>query len=224
VNQTTQTPNTAPPEPTARDKMRDASAAAGEHMSDVGDSLKSGAADAQAAVADKADEAKDAAVDEIDRTAHGLEVAADEMQGSPVQQDLLREAADGLKQISHAMQGKSLGEMVEELSDFGRRNPLAYLGGATMAGFALARFARASTPAPDRHRGYTGSRSYTGSTAGGTRGVGAGTASQPYPGQPAAGTGMRPSATPSATPAAGTVPKPSTTPASPVRPGEPTNG
>ena len=37
--------------------------------------------------------------------------------------------------------------MAGELSEFGRQNPVAYLGGAALVGFALARFARASTPA-----------------------------------------------------------------------------
>ena len=69
------------------------------------------------------------------------------MEGSPFQQDLLREAADGLKQIAHAVEGKSIGTMAAELSEFGRQNPVAYLGGAALVGFALARFARASTPA-----------------------------------------------------------------------------
>ena len=69
------------------------------------------------------------------------------MEGAPFQQDLLREAADGLKQIAHAVEGKSIGTMVGELSEFGRQNPVAYLGGAALVGFALARFARASTPA-----------------------------------------------------------------------------
>ena len=69
------------------------------------------------------------------------------MDGSPLQQDLLREAAAGLKQIAHAVEGKSIGAMAGELSEFGRQNPVAYLGGAALVGFALARFARASTPA-----------------------------------------------------------------------------
>ena len=69
------------------------------------------------------------------------------MEGSPFQQDLLREAADGLKQIARAVEGKNIGTLAGDLADFGRRNPVAYLGGAALVGFALARFARASTPA-----------------------------------------------------------------------------
>ena len=78
------------------------------------------------------------------------------MDGSPLQQDLLREAADGLKHIAQAVEGKSIGAMVGELSAFGRQNPLAYLSGAALAGFALARFARAS--APDSAGGHTASK------------------------------------------------------------------
>ena len=103
--------------------------------------------EAKSAATEKAEETKDQAAGEIARTAQGLAAAAEEMEGSPFQQDLLREAADGLKQIAHAVEGKSIGTMAAELSEFGRQNPVAYLGGAALVGFALARFARASTPA-----------------------------------------------------------------------------
>ena len=116
-------------------------------MGDLRDAALSSLDEAKSAATEKAGEAKAQAADEIARTARGLEAAAEEMEGSPLQQDLLREAADGLKQIAHAVEGKSIGTMAAELSEFGRQNPVAYLGGAALVGFALARFARASTPA-----------------------------------------------------------------------------
>jgi hypothetical protein len=126
---------------------RDAGAAAQERLGDFRDAALSSLDEAKSTATDKAREAKAQVADEISRTARGLEAAAAEMEGSPLQQDLLREAADGLKQIAHAVEGKSLGTMAAELSEFGRQNPVAYLGGAALVGFALARFARASTPA-----------------------------------------------------------------------------
>jgi len=123
----------------------DVRSAATEKIGELRDAAQSKIEDAKSAAMEKTDQVKGKAADEIDRTAHGLEAAAEEMEGSPLQQDLLREAADGLKQIARAVQGKSVGEMVSGLSDFGRQNPLAYLGGAALAGFALARFARASS-------------------------------------------------------------------------------
>lgn len=121
--------------------VRDAGAAARDQVTET---ARSALDEARSAAADKGAEIKDVALHEIDRTADGLAAAAAELEGSPLQHDLLHEAAEGLKQISRAMQGKSIGTMVEEFSDFGRRNPLAYLGGAALAGFALARFAQAA--------------------------------------------------------------------------------
>jgi len=131
------------------DTLREAKDATGAQIEEAKQAARSALNDAQAAAVDKGAEMKGAAAVEIARTADGLEAAAAEMDGSPLQQDLLREAAEGLKQISNAVQGKSIGTMVEDLSEFGRRNPLAYLGGAALAGFALARFARASAPDPN---------------------------------------------------------------------------
>ena len=120
--------------------------AARESLHDLRDAAQSGLEDVKSTAADKTDEVKGQTADEIARTARGLEAAANEMEGSSLQQDLLREAADGLKHIAQAIQGKSVGAMVGDLSEFGRQNPLAYLGGAALVGFALARFARASSP------------------------------------------------------------------------------
>ena len=46
------------------------------------------------------------------------------------------------------MRDKDLGEVAGDVSDFARRNPLAFLGGAALLGFAGTRIARAS----ERHR------------------------------------------------------------------------
>lgn len=138
---------TNPPGSDLVQTAREAGAAAQERLGDLRDAAASSWDEAKSTAAEKVEETKDQAAGEIARTAQGLEAAAEEMEGSPVQQDLLREAAAGLKQIAHAVEGKSLGAMAGELSEFGRQNPVAYLGGAALVGFALARFARASTPA-----------------------------------------------------------------------------
>jgi hypothetical protein len=134
-----------PSESDAVQTAREAGAAAQERLGDVRDAALSSLDEVKSTATEKAGETKAQAAGEIARTARGLEAAAEEMEGSPFQQDLLREAADGLKQIAHAVEGKSIGAMAGELSEFGRRNPVAYLGGAALVGFALARFARAST-------------------------------------------------------------------------------
>jgi hypothetical protein len=141
------TPESAgPPEGDLARTAREAGAAAQERMGDFRDAALSGLDKAKSAATAEVERTTDRAAGEFAQTARGLEAAADEMEGSPLQQDLLREAAAGLKQIAHAVEGKSLGAMAGDLSEFGRRNPVAYLGGAALVGFALARFARASAP------------------------------------------------------------------------------
>ena len=132
----------------AAEGAQEAKAAIQEQLSGAKDAAREAIAGVRQGAAEQTEVARDAAVEGIDSTARGLEIAAEEMEGSPVPQDMLREAAKGLRQISQSIQGKSLGTIVEDLSEFGRRNPAAFLGGAALAGFALARFARASAPEP----------------------------------------------------------------------------
>ena len=125
---------------------RDAGAAAQDRLGDLGAAARSSLDEAKSSATEMVEETRGQAAGEIGRTARGLAAAAEELEGSPLQQDLVREAADGLKQIAQAVEGKSIGEMAGGLSEFGRQNPVAYLGGAALVGFALARFARASAP------------------------------------------------------------------------------
>ena len=141
------TDQTGPAETDLVQTARDAGAAAQERMGGLREAALSSVDEAKSAAIEKVDETKEQAAGEIARTAESLAAAAEKMEGSPFQQDLLREAADGLKQIAGAVEGKSIGAMAAELSEFGRQNPVAYLGGAALVGFALARFARASAPA-----------------------------------------------------------------------------
>ena len=136
-----------PPESDLVQTAREAGGAAQERLSGLRDAAQSTLEEARSTASEKAEETEDLAAGELARTAQGLHAAADNMEGSPFQQDLLREAADGLKQIARAVEGKNIGTLAGDLADFGRRNPVAYLGGAALVGFALARFARASTPA-----------------------------------------------------------------------------
>ena len=154
------------PQTDLKEGAREAGSEVQRRAGEMRETARGALRDAKAAAEDRTEAAKGQAADEIARTARGLEAAADELADAPLQQELLREAADGLQQIARAVQGKSIGALVEDLSDFGRRNPVAYLGGAALAGFALARFARASAPqetadyagytAPERGRRYEG--------------------------------------------------------------------
>ncbi len=54
------------------------------------------------------------------------------------------QAADGLENFSRNLAGKQPEELLDTVRDFGRRHPIAFIGGAVLAGLALGRFVRAS--------------------------------------------------------------------------------
>lgn len=133
--------------------VEDAAATAREHAARAGEELRTLASEQVAAAKDsivqQSAAAKDTTANELSRTAKALEDAADDLAAdqegrSSVPQSLLREAANGLSELSRALEGKSVGQMVGDVSTFGRRNPVAFMGAAALAGFALGRFARAS--------------------------------------------------------------------------------
>ncbi|MGA0607272.1 hypothetical protein ACO2Q0_14875 [Phenylobacterium sp. VNQ135] len=57
---------------------------------------------------------------------------------------LIGQAADGLENFSRNLAGKQPEELLDAVRDFGRRHPVAFIGGAVLAGLALGRFVRAS--------------------------------------------------------------------------------
>ena len=62
---------------------------------------------------------------------------------------LARSAADGLDQLSGALERRDLDGWVREAEAFARRRPIAFLGAAVTAGFLAVRFLKSSSQ-PDR--------------------------------------------------------------------------
>tara|TARA_R110002110_G_scaffold13092_2_gene62735 strand:+ start:1968 stop:2420 length:453 start_codon:yes stop_codon:yes gene_type:complete len=91
-----------------------------------------------------ADDAKGAAADEVKGVASALRTAADELRSGSPQERTFSQLADGLADASDSMRDKDLGEMVGAVTDFAKRNPFVFLGGAALVGFAATRFAKAS--------------------------------------------------------------------------------
>lgn len=86
--------------------------------------------------------------------ARAVHRAADEIEGeSPALARTIHEAAGALDGMARRLRGSSPGEMLRGAEEFARRQPLAFFGAAAFAGFALARFARSSSPPPQDGRG-----------------------------------------------------------------------
>jgi len=124
--------------------------AAKRQLDDVAETVKADAAsakaDAMARAETEAERQKDMGAVHLDAFADAVRKAADELgeQDKSAAAQFVREAAGGLESLSSSLREKSVGDLVDNVSRFGRTNPTAFLGGALLAGVALGRFAQAS--------------------------------------------------------------------------------
>ena len=112
--------------------------------------LKGQAEQQVSAVADKAKsfagEQKDLLATQVNGVANAIAKVADELDQSE-QQTFARYARDlagGLSRFGRNVEGKDVDEVMGMAQSFGRRQPLAFLGAAALAGFMASRFAQAS--------------------------------------------------------------------------------
>jgi hypothetical protein len=98
-----------------------------------------------------ADQQKHAAVGRVEGIAHALRTASDELrdQGQPMVAEYSRYAAEGLESMARSLDRREVGDFVDGLEQFARERPVAFLGGAMVAGFALARFMKSSSARRD---------------------------------------------------------------------------
>jgi vacuolar-type H+-ATPase subunit E/Vma4 len=133
-----------------------------------------------------ADQQKHAAAGRVEGVAHALRRASDDLreQGQPMIAEYSRYAAEGLESMAQSLDRRDVDDFVEGVENFARERPVAFLGGAMVAGFALARFMKSSSARRYRrtaaHRDMGAVRTATGAqadrTVPGTRGTtGAGT-------------------------------------------------
>jgi hypothetical protein len=116
--------------------------------------LKGQAQEQVSAAADKAKsfagEQKDLLATQVNGVADAIAKVADQLDQSE-QQTVARYARDlagGLSRFGRNVEGKDVDEVMGMAQSFGRRQPLAFLGAAALAGFMATRFAQASA-----HRG-----------------------------------------------------------------------
>jgi ElaB/YqjD/DUF883 family membrane-anchored ribosome-binding protein len=132
----------------AKSKVTDMSGKASEKVRAVASDLSAKASDAATAVRDTAvermDEARDALSESGDRLAETLRRAAEEPEAGSVQARVLSAVASGVSTAAGTLRDRSVSDIAADLRDMARRNPGVFAAGAAVAGFALARFLRAS--------------------------------------------------------------------------------
>ena len=141
-----ESPGAAEPRSAPNDLKQTAEKATAAVVNEVREGVAYSTARAREEATARTEDAKQGLASEMSATADALDAAARDLEEHSLQRSLLREASKGLASMSQALHGRSVGELVSDVAEFGRRNPAAFLGGATLAGFAVARLAMASAP------------------------------------------------------------------------------
>jgi hypothetical protein len=106
-----------------------------------------------------AEEKKQTGIEQIGRVAQAVHAAASQIEREiPQAATYIHRAAEGLEQASTAISNRSVGDMVDYVEDFARRNPAAFFGSTILAGFVLSRFLKSSSERRAEMRGPDGTR------------------------------------------------------------------
>ena len=158
----------------AADEVASLKHQAGEQIHDATDKAKTFAS-----------EQKDLAAGQISGVASAINKVADELDSGDQQMvaRYARDLASGLSKFGGTVQNKNVDDLMGMAQNFGRSQPLAFLGAAALAGFVASRFALASAHRRDKAQSmdgqYSGNQSnnYTGNStaygAGSASGAGA---------------------------------------------------
>jgi hypothetical protein len=119
-----------------------------EQASNVAESVKGLASQAGEKVLNSAEEQKAAGADFASGMAGAMRRAANEFDKDvPQAAQYIRLAADQIDTASDAFRRRDLNQLVADVQGFARRQPVAFLGAAVFAGFAVIRFLKTSTAA-----------------------------------------------------------------------------
>ena len=108
---------------------------------------------------------KDLAASQINGVADAISKVADELAGSnqATVGSYARDLAKGLSNFGKQVETRDVDELLETAQDFGRNQPVAFLGLAALAGFAASRFALASSHRREPQATASETSSYPGS-------------------------------------------------------------
>jgi hypothetical protein len=67
--------------------------------------------------------------------------------------DLIRQASGRISQVADWLEHREPGQVIEEVREFARRNPGAFLGSAAVAGMLIGRLTRSMTSSGGQHKG-----------------------------------------------------------------------
>lgn len=110
--------------------------------------VKDAAIAASDTASQKVDAAKDSIASEGHRLANTLRSAAGD-RGDGVRAHVLEAVAGGVETAANSVQARGMSALFADVQTFARRNPGAFVAGAAVLGFALARFMRSGASSGD---------------------------------------------------------------------------
>ncbi len=132
---------------TSSKEFEDLKAKVGEDVTSVRDAVKEGGEAAAEKVKDVVTDQKTFAAHQVGGLATALEKVGAELEGSDQQHvgRYAKQIGGSVQSFAKEIEGKDLGEIASMAEDFGRKQPLAFLGVAALAGLAASRFLTASS-------------------------------------------------------------------------------
>ena len=122
-------------------------AQASQAASDAKGAAASIADQARSRFAEIIDQQKAAGASRVAGVAQAAQSAAKDLDDTnPELARLVRSAADGVDRIAADIRSRDLGDVIDTVASFGRRQPVAFFGGAVLAGFLLSRFFKSDAP------------------------------------------------------------------------------
>ncbi len=130
------------PTPKGADRAQD-------HLHNLSEEASSAVGDLKEQGTQKYEQYRDLAADQIEGLVEGAQSAASAMEGHDTLglSQGLADVATSLGEFAERMRNKSAEELLQEGARVARENPVLFLAGTVVVGFALSRFLRASTPA-----------------------------------------------------------------------------
>ncbi len=130
---------------------------ASQAAGDAKGTVASIAGEARQRITEIVDQQKAVGADTISGVARAAQTAASDLEGkSPQMARFVRSAATGVERIASDIRSSDLNNVVAGLTDFGRRQPVAFFAGAVLAGFVLARFLKSDAAVANPSQGFTG--------------------------------------------------------------------
>lgn len=124
--------------------LEEAGSAIGTIASDIKAAATSKFDETVSELRSKAVDAKSGVANEVNDVALALRRASGELRSGSAQERTLGNIASGLVSASESIRGKDIGEILQMIRKVGRENPVLFLGGSALLGFAASRYAKAS--------------------------------------------------------------------------------